>query len=122
MFFFFFFLMILRPPDSHRTATLFPDTTLFRSLRGAHRRERVAAALRFVALEDRQHDRVSTYSGGMQRRLNIAAAIVHEPALVLLDEPTVGVDPPSRNAIFENVLALKQIGSASCRERVCQSV
>jgi len=79
-------------------------------LRGAHRRERVAAALCFVALEDRQHDRVSSYSGGMQRRLNIAAAIVHEPALVLLDEPTVGVDPQSRNAIFDNVLALKQAG------------
>lgn len=79
-------------------------------LRGAHRRERVAAALRFVALEDRQHDRVSAYSGGMQRRLNIAAAIVHEPELILLDEPTVGVDPQSRNAIFDNVLALKQAG------------
>ena len=80
------------------------------SLRAAHRRERVAAALRFVALEDRQHDRVATYSGGMQRRLNIAAAIVHDPILVLLDEPTVGVDPQSRNAIFDNVLALKQAG------------
>jgi len=79
-------------------------------LRGAHRRERVAAALCFVALEDRQHDRVATYSGGMQRRLNIAAAIVHEPTLVLLDEPTVGVDPQSRNAIFDNVLALKRAG------------
>lgn len=79
-------------------------------LRGAYRRQRVTAALGFVALEDRQHDRVSTYSGGMQRRLNIAAAIVHEPALIFLDEPTVGVDPQSRNAIFANVLALKQAG------------
>ncbi len=79
-------------------------------LQGARLRERVDASLRFVALEDRQHDRVAAYSGGMQRRLNIAAAIVHEPELVLLDEPTVGVDPQSRNAIFDNVLALRDAG------------
>ncbi|MDZ4812358.1 MAG: ABC transporter ATP-binding protein [Pseudomonadota bacterium] len=79
-------------------------------MHGARCRERVDAALRFVALEDRQSDRVSEYSGGMQRRLNIAAAMVHEPELVLLDEPTVGVDPQSRNAIFDNVLALKNAG------------
>ena len=79
-------------------------------LRGAHLKQRVDAALAFVALQDRQQDRVVGYSGGMQRRLNIAAAIVHEPELVLLDEPTVGVDPQSRNAIFDNVLALKQAG------------
>lgn len=79
-------------------------------LKGARLRERVDTALRFVALEDRQHDRVAGYSGGMQRRLNIAAAIVHEPELVLLDEPTVGVDPQSRNAIFDNVLALRAAG------------
>jgi ABC-2 type transport system ATP-binding protein len=79
-------------------------------LKGTHCRARVDAALRFVALEDRQRDRVNTYSGGMQRRLNIAAAIVHEPELVLLDEPTVGGDPQSRNAIFDNVLALKRAG------------
>jgi ABC-2 type transport system ATP-binding protein len=79
-------------------------------LSGAHLTQRVDAALRFVALEDRQHDRIVGYSGGMQRRLNIAAAIVHEPTLVLLDEPTVGVDPQSRNAIFDNVLALKAAG------------
>ena len=52
-------------------------------LRGVHCNARVDAALRFVALEDRQRDRVSAYSGGMQRRLNIAAAIVHEPELIL---------------------------------------
>jgi ABC-2 type transport system ATP-binding protein len=79
-------------------------------LQGVRCRERVDTALRFVALEDRQHDKVSGYSGGMQRRLNIAAAIVHEPELILLDEPTVGVDPQSRNAIFDNVLALKNAG------------
>lgn len=79
-------------------------------LKGAHLQQRVDQALDFVALSDRQRDRVSTFSGGMQRRLNIAAAIVHEPELVLLDEPTVGVDPQSRNAIFDNVLALKAAG------------
>jgi len=79
-------------------------------LQGAALRARVDTALAFVALEDRQRDRVSAYSGGMQRRLNIAAAIVHEPELVLLDEPTVGVDPQSRNAIFDNVLALRAAG------------
>jgi len=69
------------------------------------------AALDFVRLADRQHDRTVTYSGGMQRRLNIACAIVHSPELVLLDEPTVGVDPQSRNAIFDNVLALRARGT-----------
>ncbi len=79
-------------------------------LRGAHLKQRVAAALDFVQLTDRQHDRAGTFSGGMQRRLNLAAAIVHEPELILLDEPTAGVDPQSRNALFDNVLALKQAG------------
>jgi ABC-2 type transport system ATP-binding protein len=71
----------------------------------------VDAALDFVRLAERQRDRVGTFSGGMQRRLNIACAIVHAPDLVLLDEPTVGVDPQSRNAIFENVLALRARGT-----------
>ena len=79
-------------------------------LRGAHLARRVNAALDFVQLADRQHDRAGAYSGGMQRRLNLAAAIVHEPELILLDEPTAGVDPQSRNALFENVLALKAAG------------
>jgi ABC-2 type transport system ATP-binding protein len=70
----------------------------------------VDTALAFVGLADRQHDRVEGYSGGMQRRLNLACAIAHDPALVLLDEPTAGVDPQSRNAIFEHVLALRARG------------
>jgi ABC-2 type transport system ATP-binding protein len=61
-------------------------------------------------LSGRANDRVGTYSGGMKRRLNLAAALVHDPQLILLDEPTVGVDPQSRNQIFENILALKQLG------------
>ena len=59
-------------------------------------------ALRFVGLFDRRRDKVKTYSGGMKRRLNLAAALVHDPPVLLLDEPTVGVDPQSRNAIFDN--------------------
>jgi len=79
-------------------------------LRGARLAQRVDVALDFVQLADRQHDRAGTFSGGMQRRLNLAAAIVHEPELILLDEPTAGVDPQSRNALFDNVLALKAAG------------
>jgi len=79
-------------------------------LRGERLKQRVDAALDFVQLADRQHDRAGGYSGGMQRRLNLAAAIVHEPELILLDEPTAGVDPQSRNALFDNVLALKSAG------------
>lgn len=71
---------------------------------------RVDAALGAVSLQDRRGDLVERYSGGMKRRLNIAAAILHEPAVVLLDEPTVGVDPQSRNAIFDSILALKAQG------------
>lgn len=79
-------------------------------LSGSHLTQRVEIALDFVSLTDRQNDLVAAYSGGMQRRLNIAAAIVHDPELILLDEPTVGVDPQSRNAIFDNVLELKRQG------------
>jgi ABC-2 type transport system ATP-binding protein len=79
-------------------------------LAGARLRQRVQSSLAFVGLSDRAGDRVQTYSGGMMRRLNLAAAIVHEPTLILLDEPTVGVDPQSRNQIFENILALKRLG------------
>jgi ABC-2 type transport system ATP-binding protein len=75
-------------------------------------RRRTAEALAFVGLSDRATDRVRTYSGGMKRRLNLAAALLHDPDLLLLDEPTVGVDPQSRNSIFENILAMKAAGKA----------
>ena len=71
---------------------------------------RAKAALALVGLADRSTDRVSTFSGGMKRRLNIAGALLHEPDLILLDEPTVGVDPQSRNAIFDNLEELKRRG------------
>ncbi len=79
-------------------------------MRGARLREQVKSTLQFVDLYDRRGDHVSTYSGGMKRRLNLAVAIVHDPELLLLDEPTAGVDPQSRNAIFEKVAALRERG------------
>lgn len=72
--------------------------------------ERVRWGLEFAGLEDRARDRVATYSGGMKRRLNIAVALVHEPQVLLLDEPTVGVDPQSRNHIFESIERLSEQG------------
>ncbi len=79
-------------------------------IRGAKLRNRVAWSLDFVGLADRAEDYVRTYSGGMKRRLNIAAAVVADPSVVLLDEPTVGVDPQSRNHMFANIEQLKQAG------------
>ena len=73
-------------------------------------RERVGWALEFAGLTDRRKDRVKTFSGGMKRRLNMAAALVHDPQVILLDEPTVGVDPQSRNHIFERIEQLKAEG------------
>jgi ABC-2 type transport system ATP-binding protein len=81
-------------------------------LRGGALRQRVNAALDFAGLSDRRRDRVDRYSGGMKRRLNLAAAILHQPRLLLLDEPTAGVDPQSRNQIFEAIAALRRDGRA----------
>ena len=72
--------------------------------------ERVAEALDLTGLTDRGKHRAGTYSGGMKRRLNLAAAILHKPALLFLDEPTAGVDPQSRNAIVSIVERLKATG------------
>jgi ABC-2 type transport system ATP-binding protein len=81
-------------------------------LSGRELAARVDAVLEVVGLTDRAGDKVADYSGGMQRRLNIAAGLLHRPKLLVLDEPTVGVDPQSRNAILENVEALRGEGSA----------
>ena len=70
--------------------------------------ERVRWCLDFAGLADRAKDRVATFSGGMQRRLNMACALVHDPQVILFDEPTVGVDPQSRNHIFDAIEALKK--------------
>ncbi len=77
-------------------------------LRGKELKERVEDVLRIVALTDRADETVDKYSGGMKRRVNIAAGLVHHPRLLFLDEPTVGVDPQSRNHIFESVLRLNR--------------
>jgi ABC-2 type transport system ATP-binding protein len=68
--------------------------------------------LTLVGLADRARDAVKTFSGGMKRRLNLAAGLLHNPDILLLDEPTVGVDPQSRNAIFDNLEMLKAEGKA----------
>ncbi len=77
-------------------------------LRGRALRERVDDVLRIVSLAERADEAIETYSGGMKRRINIAAGLVHQPELLFLDEPTVGVDPQSRAAIFESVQELNR--------------
>ncbi|MCC6906814.1 MAG: ABC transporter ATP-binding protein [Phycisphaerales bacterium] len=79
-------------------------------LAGDELASRVDGALRFAQLEDRRRDLVRTFSGGMKRRLNMACALVHDPQIILFDEPTVGVDPQSRNHIFECIEQLKADG------------
>jgi ABC-2 type transport system ATP-binding protein len=79
-------------------------------LRGAELRARIDEALEAVQLADRRRDPVKTFSGGMQRRLNLVAALLHRPKLLLCDEPTVGVDPQSRNAIFDFLERLNREG------------
>jgi ABC-2 type transport system ATP-binding protein len=80
------------------------------NLSGSQARKAIGEAMELVGLADRINDRVKTYSGGMKRRLNLAATLLHDPQILLLDEPTVGVDPQSRNAIFDNLEMLKQHG------------
>ena len=79
-------------------------------LGGISLRTRAGELLAAVGLEARADDRAVTFSGGMKRRLNLAIALVHDPRLLLLDEPTVGVDPQSRNLIFEEVRRLNAGG------------
>jgi ABC-2 type transport system ATP-binding protein len=79
-------------------------------LRGAELKSRVDEGLEAVQLADRRRDQVKHFSGGMQRRLNLVAALLHRPKLLLCDEPTVGVDPHSRNAIFELLEARARAG------------
>ena len=81
-------------------------------LKGQALKEAIAWCLDWAALEDKQNDVVKTLSGGMKRRLNMAAGMMHRPKVVLLDEPTVGVDPQSRNRIFEMIEALRDAGTA----------
>ncbi len=99
-------------------------------LTGSRLRERVTWGLEFAALQDRASDRVDTFSGGMKRRLNLACAALHDPELLLLDEPTVGVDPQSRNHLFDTVEQLAAAGKTIVytthymaeAERLCRRV
>jgi ABC-2 type transport system ATP-binding protein len=101
--------------------SLYPQLTGLENLRffgrmyGVPRDElerRIERLLEVVGLEGRRNDRVDTFSGGMKRRLNLAVSMVHEPKLILLDEPTVGVDPHSRENIFTIVKQLRAAGTA----------
>ena len=80
-------------------------------LAGQELRARVDHGLHAAQLFERRQDKVQTYSGGMKRRINVVASILHRPALLLCDEPTVGVDPQSRNAIFEFLQRLNADGT-----------
>ena len=100
---------------------IYPDLTARENLRffarlygmaAGRSRVRVAEVLDVIGLADRADDQARTYSGGMQRRLNIGIGLLHRPRLLILDEPTVGVDPQSRNAILESVEHLASEGMA----------
>ncbi len=100
---------------------IYPDLTAQENLaffgglygmRGQPLRDRVAELLEVIGLTDRARDRTEQFSGGMKRRLNIAIGLLHRPRLLVLDEPTVGVDPQSRNAILASVQALGEQGMA----------
>ena len=100
---------------------IYPDLTaqqnleVFGRLHGvpaAQLSTRVSEALHWTQLESRRHDQAGSFSGGMQRRLNIACGVLHDPVVLLLDEPTVGVDPQSRERIFEMLADLKERGTA----------
>jgi ABC-2 type transport system ATP-binding protein len=98
---------------------LYPDLDAMENLRffgrmydipEAKLRTRSSELLELVGLTEHAHRRVEHYSGGMKRRLNLAVGLLSEPRFLMLDEPTVGVDPQSRNAIFENIQALNRQG------------
>lgn len=84
---------------------------VFNGLRGRRLRERIEWALDWTGLADRADGLPKTFSGGMKRRVNIACGVLHEPSVLLLDEPTVGVDPQSRERIFTMIEALRQAGT-----------
>lgn len=99
-------------------------------LGGRKLRDRVGFALDFAGLESRAKDLVGTFSGGMKRRLNLACALLHEPRVLFLDEPTVGVDPQSRAHIFANIESLAANGTTmlytthamDAAERLCDRI
>jgi ABC-2 type transport system ATP-binding protein len=80
-------------------------------LSGRVLRKRIEECLALVGLSDRDRTRIDTFSGGMKRRANLAAAILHSPRVLFLDEPTVGIDAQSRNLILENLKTLRDDGA-----------
>jgi len=80
-------------------------------LSGRERQERSDAVLHFVGLYERRKDAIKTFSGGMQRRINMAIALIHQPTVLMMDEPTVGVDPQSRENIFDTIEKLRDDGT-----------
>ena len=80
-------------------------------LRGQELQQRVNEVLAMIGLADRQKDRVEKYSGGMKRRVNIGLALLHKPAVIIMDEPTVGIDPQSRRHILDGVKDLQAEGA-----------
>ena len=94
----------------YETMSAQENLDFFGRLSGKKLRDRVNWCLDFAQLQDRAKSYAGTFSGGMKRRLNIAVALIHEPAILLLDEPTVGVDPQSRNHIFESIESLRERG------------
>ncbi len=122
-----------RPVDTHtvdaraaigyvpQEIAVYPDLTARENLRffgrlyglaGEELDARIDQILEIIELLDRQHDRVEQYSGGMKRRLNIGLGLLNRPRLLVLDEPTVGVDPQSRNAILASVERFREGGMA----------
>jgi ABC-2 type transport system ATP-binding protein len=118
---------ILREPEAAKKSlgvvpqdiALYPDLSARENLvfwgkmyglRGAALKSRVDEVLQVIGLADRQKDHVGKFSGGMKRRVNIAAALLHKPDVVIMDEPTVGIDPQSRRHILDNVKELNQKG------------
>jgi len=94
--------------------TAYENVSFFASLyglKGKTRKEKVMQALEFVGLIDRKNSFAKTFSGGMKRRLNIACGICHEPDIIFFDEPTVGIDPQSRNHILNSIIKLNKKGN-----------
>lgn len=79
-------------------------------LSGKLLKERISEVLEIAGLEERKNEKIQGYSGGMKRRINIAAALLHRPEILIMDEPTVGIDPQSRNHILESVKKLNETG------------
>jgi ABC-2 type transport system ATP-binding protein len=109
------------------------NLAFFGAIQGLHGKARLSRAsevLELVGLSDRAADRVETFSGGMKRRLNLAIALIHDPDVLLLDEPTVGVDPQSRAHLFETIRAMAEGGKAILytthymeeAERLCRNI